>query len=449
LVEGGQLALIQAPATVLVNPVVAGSVGGSVTGGGTLNFGSATTFTANPSAGYAFAGWTVNGVPVGSTNPLELTVSAGLQIQATFSPSATVAINDVALSEGNSGTTLATFTVTRSANTGAFSVDYATSNGTATEGPDYASATGTVNFTATGSLTATFTVTINGDTTAESNETFTVTLSNIVNTNGTATFSDATATGTINNDDFAGAAPMLISELGATVTPLVTIGQTLAGTSGALNSTSAGNYQPAGILDGIGAYSLDPDTVRAFVNSELGSTVGVSYTLENGVSLKGARVSYFDINKSTKAVEDAGIAYRKIYDRAGALVTNVSQVEGGGLNRLCSASLYEPNEFGFGKGIVDRIFFTGEEGTNGSQWALDVANGELWAVPAMGRGNWETSPKSIPARPLTWPSSSGTTVRTGCRSTCMSARRMPPVISSTATVSKPARCMSGKPTPRA
>ena len=46
--------------------------------------------------------------------------------------SGSVSINDISISEGNSGTKVATFTVTRSGGTAAFDVNYATSDGTAT-----------------------------------------------------------------------------------------------------------------------------------------------------------------------------------------------------------------------------------------------------------------------------------------------------------------------------
>ncbi len=185
------------------------------------------------------------------------------------------------------------------------------------------------------------------------------------------------------------AAPMLRGENGYTVTSLLTIGETLTGTTGALNSTTSGNYTPTGILDGIGAYSLDADTVRVFVNSELSQAAGANYQLENGTTLRGARVHYFDIDKDTKAVVDGGIAYGSIYDRAGNLVTAASQLDGGALGRFCSGGIFEADEFGAGNGIVDRIYFTAEETTNGSFWALDTATGDLWGVPEFGRGGWE------------------------------------------------------------
>ena len=102
------------------------------------------------------------------------------------------------ISEGNSGTQVATFTVTRSGGTAAFDVNFATSDGTATVADsDYVAASSTLHFGANEN-TQTISVTINGDTKVESNETFNVLLSNA--TNG-ATISDGQGVGTITNDD--------------------------------------------------------------------------------------------------------------------------------------------------------------------------------------------------------------------------------------------------------
>ena len=112
-----------------------------------------------------------------------------------------ISINDVTITEGDSGTKVAIFTVTRTGGTAAFDVSYATADGTATAGSDYvALPTGTLSFAA-GDLTKTISVTINGDTTVESDETFLVNLSNATN-GGTVVKSQGT--GTIANDDSAG-----------------------------------------------------------------------------------------------------------------------------------------------------------------------------------------------------------------------------------------------------
>ncbi len=109
-----------------------------------------------------------------------------------------VSINNVSISEGDSGTKLETFTVVRSGGTAAFNVNYATADGSATTADgDYLANSNTLQFAAN-ETSKTFSVVINGDTKVEANETFNVVLSDA--TNG-ATISDAQVVGTITNDD--------------------------------------------------------------------------------------------------------------------------------------------------------------------------------------------------------------------------------------------------------
>jgi Ca2+-binding RTX toxin-like protein len=113
------------------------------------------------------------------------------------SPTSSISIADLSIFEGDSGTRTATFTVTRTGGSGAFTVNYATANGTASAGADYVAASGVLTFDSSVN-TQTILVTINGDTTSENDETFFVNLSGA--TNGT-TIARAQATGTILNDD--------------------------------------------------------------------------------------------------------------------------------------------------------------------------------------------------------------------------------------------------------
>ena len=112
-----------------------------------------------------------------------------------------VSINDVQVTEGNSGTTSAVFSVTLSqASNQTVTVSFATADGTATaSGNDYQSATGTLVFNP-GDLTRSITIQVNGDTANETDETFKVNLTNPINT----ALADAEATGTILNDDAPG-----------------------------------------------------------------------------------------------------------------------------------------------------------------------------------------------------------------------------------------------------
>ena len=108
-----------------------------------------------------------------------------------------LSISDATVVEGNRSSTNATFTVTLSAaSTAQVTVSYATSDGTAVAGSDYTAQSGTLTFSPDETSKA-IEVAVIGDTVDESDETFTVTLSNPTN----ATFSDATGTATIQNDD--------------------------------------------------------------------------------------------------------------------------------------------------------------------------------------------------------------------------------------------------------
>jgi CSLREA domain-containing protein len=110
-----------------------------------------------------------------------------------------VSINNVTVAEGNTGTVDATFAVTLSQASGkTVTVHYATSDGTATAGSDYAATSGTLAFAA-GETSKSINVIVKGDTSHEANETFNVTLSSAVN----ATLGSSEGVGTITDDDAA------------------------------------------------------------------------------------------------------------------------------------------------------------------------------------------------------------------------------------------------------
>ena len=139
-----------------------------------------------------------------------VTVSALVLVMAPSLASAAtspvITIGDVTVTEGNSGTTNATFTITaspRPKGSSTLQVSWATGNGTATSPSDYTTASGSVTFTRTvGDRTVS--VPVVGDTIDEANETFAVNLSNLVGTPGS--IGDAQGVGTITDND---AAPTL------------------------------------------------------------------------------------------------------------------------------------------------------------------------------------------------------------------------------------------------
>jgi len=134
------------------------------------------TYAANARASHSLV--TLNPSAAGGAGTLQLS-------------SATYSVNE------NAGPV--TITVTRTGgNTGAASVNYATSNGTATAGSDYTSASGTLNWADGDSADKTFTVSITNDPDTEGNENFNVTLSGAT---GASLGTPSSATVTIVDDD--------------------------------------------------------------------------------------------------------------------------------------------------------------------------------------------------------------------------------------------------------
>jgi hypothetical protein len=111
-----------------------------------------------------------------------------------------LSLDDVTVTEGNAGTTTATFTVSLSSAPQGSDVtfDIATSNGSATtSNNDYVAKSLMSQVIPAGETTYTFTVTINGDTNVEPDENFFVNVTSVVG----ASVADGQGAGTIQNDD--------------------------------------------------------------------------------------------------------------------------------------------------------------------------------------------------------------------------------------------------------
>lgn len=118
----------------------------------------------------------------------------------------TLSVADASIAEGNSGTKNLAFTVTRSGDlTRASTVSYRTQGQTATAGGDFTAILPTTLTFAPGQASRVVNVAIKGDTLQEGNEKFLVKLSGATG----ATLNDATATGTIRNDDTATPPPRM------------------------------------------------------------------------------------------------------------------------------------------------------------------------------------------------------------------------------------------------
>ena len=186
------------------NPADAADFGGTLPSG-TVNFAAgATTGTITVNVSGDTTVETDETFLVTLSNPSGVSLGATLTDTGTITNddvvAANISINDVAINEGDAGTTTLDFTVSLDV-TADVTVQVDTSDATATTADsDYvAIAAQTVTFTNGGPLTQTVSVTINGDTVIEANETFNVDLTNAVG----ATITDNQGIGTITNDDSA------------------------------------------------------------------------------------------------------------------------------------------------------------------------------------------------------------------------------------------------------
>jgi hypothetical protein len=132
-----------------------------------------------------------------------------------------LALSSTAYRVGEAAGTV-TITVTRAGGSlgGTVTIHYATSNGTATAGPDYATADGTLSLSA-GEARKSFAVRVTNDSTHEGDETFHVTLSNAGG--GASSGPPTGATVTITDDDAAPAAPGSPPAAADTAAPQLTV----------------------------------------------------------------------------------------------------------------------------------------------------------------------------------------------------------------------------------
>jgi hypothetical protein len=184
----------------------------------------------------------------------------------------TLSISDTVVAEGNAGTSVATFTVALSAaRTSTVTVGYATANGTATAGSDYAAQSGTLTFAA-GQTTKAIAVVVNGDTAVEPNETFAVNLSAASG----ATIADGAGVGTITNDDTAAAPSLSINDVtlaeGNTGTRLATFTVML---SAASSQTVAVAYATANGTATAGSDYVAQSGTLTFAVGQTSRTIGV------------------------------------------------------------------------------------------------------------------------------------------------------------------------------
>jgi len=257
----------------------------------------------------------------------------------------------------------------------AYSVNYATANGTATAGSDYSSASGslTVNFTA-GQQTASFgSITVTNDPFLESDETFTVTLSS-----GTGYFvsSNNVLTHTILDDD----SPFQVSfnsaaSSGQESTTSVNIPVSLNTSSG--SAISVDYAVTGGTATGGGTdYSLSAGTLNFSAGStsnnisftvnnetlyELDETIEIALSNPSGASLGSPFIHTYTILGNDAPVVSVSSTSQSIAENSGSGTFSIS------MNQSISSTV-----------VVDYTVSNGTA-TNGTDFSL--ANGSLSITP--------------------------------------------------------------------
>ncbi|WP_100182189.1 Ig-like domain-containing protein [Candidatus Nitrosotenuis aquarius] len=184
-----------------------------------------------------------------------------------------ILINDVAVAEGNSGTSTAQFTISLTAtHTLPVTVNYVTADDSATVSDnDYAMSSGLVTIPA-GQLNTVASVVINGDTTFEPNEFFFVNLFAPVN----AAFNDPQGRGTILNDDSADILPNAIDDFVTTNEDMSIATNVLA------NDISTGNapFTISSTHGAKGTTTVNPDNTITYIpNPDQNGFDSYTYTI--------------------------------------------------------------------------------------------------------------------------------------------------------------------------
>jgi predicted extracellular nuclease len=288
---------------------------------------------------------------------------------ASFPAAATpgaLAINDVALAEGNAGATDYTFTVTRSGGSaGAVSATWTLATDGNADAADFTTTpqTGTVNF-ADGQTTATVTISVAGDTVVEGNETFFV---NLTAPTGGATISDAQGLGTINNDDSPPVGTLSINDVSiaegnAGTTALVFTVTRSAGSFGAVAATWTVANGTTNAADFAGALT---GTV-SFADGETSATITVDV----------AGDTVFENNETFTVTLSAPTGGATITDASGIGTITNDDAAPAVANVWINEFNYDP----VGTDANEFIEIAGIAGTDLTGWSLVLYNGNGGAV---------------------------------------------------------------------
>ncbi|WP_339732723.1 Calx-beta domain-containing protein [uncultured Gimesia sp.] len=224
---------------------------------------------------------------------------------------AEVSISDVTLDE-SAGT--ATFSVISNQAVGsAFSVDFATADGTAVAGSDYTATSGTLNFAGTAAgETQTITVYLTDDAAVESDEALLVNLSNLITGGQAITLKQTQASATVTDNDSTSLsiADITVNEGAGTATFTVTLNQAVQ------NGISVDWATADGTANAVADYSAGSGTLN-FAGA-VGETQTITVTLTNDSTVE--LDENFQVNLSN--LQAGGLNVTLADDQAAGTISN-------------------------------------------------------------------------------------------------------------------------------
>ncbi|NBU29677.1 MAG: hypothetical protein EBS42_16140, partial [Caulobacteraceae bacterium] len=293
------------------------------------------SFTATAATGYRFAGWTVNGSPVGGTNPLVATVTQGMKVQASFGALPVVGFASAAIS-GVETQGKVTLVVQRQGDLSMPStVTVQTADGSAVAGVDYvATNASTLSFGA-GEATQSVDVTIVSRAGTQGGRSFTVNLSGAAD----AVLGGASATVTIQDAQAFG-----FDRIGFPPQALLTLRQDGAANEVVVNLGSVDRFYSAAVGSRTVLAELPPGSMVT------GGSVGTFNTLD------GVRLSVLGAVRATATderplqtlwatrprVQDAVIASPWARRSQSSLGLSAAKVANIGVNAAARAAAAEP-----------------------------------------------------------------------------------------------------------
>jgi hypothetical protein len=147
------------------------------------------------------------------------------------------------------------------------------------------------------------------------------------------------------------------------------------------------NYVVPSTFDGLGAWLPDASTLRVTVNHETGDG-SVSEINLNIANFKTAITNMIagGTTGGISFVSSARQAYGRWSNDGGLTFTDTVDATNTAFGRFCSGQSYDPNGFGPGRGFVDYIYITGEEGGSNRLFAIDLSNRDFYRLSGVPGG---------------------------------------------------------------